>query len=94
MNANSYFLRFALYIQEIVTPLQLLVVMTVLPSLVRIINTHSSHQQVWLKHHMQEDFMSDQNTISNLGCIQLGLTGNSEIGVYKSLQQLQAKPYY
>lgn len=34
----------------------------------------------------QEDFMSDQNTISNLKLhTSYGLTGNSEIGVYKSL---------
>ncbi|MCS2606276.1 TonB-dependent receptor [Parabacteroides distasonis] len=33
----------------------------------------------------QEDFMGDQNTISNLKLhTSYGLTGNSEIGVYKS----------
>ncbi len=40
----------------------------------------------------QEDFMSDQNTISNLKLhTSYGLTGNSEIGVYKSLATVKSE---
>ena len=54
-------------------------------------NMRSSISGFGLEHHARR-LMSDQNTISNLKLhTSYGLTGNSEIGVYKSLATVKSE---
>ena len=80
---------------RIVTPLQLLVVMTVLLSLVRIINMRSSHQRVWLGTSRKKTLCLIKIRSATWSCILAMVWPVTLRLVFTNLwQQLQAKPYY
>jgi hypothetical protein len=68
--------------------LQLLAVTMVRRGLVSRTSFHSSHRWVLHGAYLQEDFLKNNTTISNLKIrASVGVTGNQEIGNYRSLAQ-------